>query len=1517
MRVGIDYRMLGMGALTVNRGMGRYTQQQLREVLRFDQDNEYLLLCREHSDTTAILDEILEAPNVKISFMPSLASFDDRDPNGPEIAFRLAAEYQEWLEDQQLDLYHATTPFLLGDLVLPFLDVCPLVATHYDLIPFIYQNQYFGTDSASVSRLAYMRALRFLAGADQIIAISNHVRQEAMTYLAVPEDRITVAYPVADPVFRRLRDGQRKTAIADLRKRLNLNGDYFLTVSHYHHSKNLKTLFAAYGGLPQALRRRIPLVLTCSLLPVEQDQVRQWAGKAGIEEDLVISGLVTDDELVGLYNSSLAYIHPSRYEGFGLPVLEAMRCGAPVITTTAASLPEVAGDAATLVDPDDAEGLTAAMEEIAGSAELREKIRVEGLDHAKHFSPRQLGKATLESYRKAVSTPRRRANRRPRIAMWTPVPPQHTGIADYSAELLKPLSRNADVEVFVDDGVMPDLDLLDLCLVHHHSAFERRHRWKPFDVVIHQMGASLFHLYIEKGLKKYGGVAVLHDLTWGFVRNAVAWNRGDVASLEREIRELEGSQALSDYSRIKTMPQPELTRALREFFNHHFMLGPIVDSTTAQIVHMPEAARDLNSRYPEARPVTIPMGVEDPRESLSHSGWNGARARLGLEHGDFMVGAFGIVDPVKRIDKLIEAIAWLHDHDSDCGVKLVVVGSPATEEYFRELKEITRKFGVTEHVLFLGRVSRRDMDQLLLASDVIASLRFPFPRQMSATLMRGVAAGKPVIITDVEHWRFLPKEFVVHIPAGENEVEELTCALGRLADDPELCHRMGRAARQYYEREGTPELMADRYLDVVRTVTGKRPQPHESQPSRHQDMVDEPLPLCKLWEFEDSMAPEFSIATEVLWPDDHTSDSRNGRLDSDSWATAMALITLKRYGALTGNTSAIHIGAGSSPLTFFLCGKCAEVFAVDCYGSESLQNAPVQMLFDPSEVAQQPFPAERLVVEGMDMRNLRFPDGRFDAAVIARDLAEVRDLQGLANVSHEVGRVLRPGGIATMSLRYRLAGPPGESGTTDWVSVSDEEIERYVLSAGGLELVEDLQLSVSKATWESERVFPSTSDRVQPPTFFEIDGGYCIATLHLAMRKESGARPADWAKPKQHSFSPRLQQPSAATSFSVSKNEMQSSAVTAVTYSDDQPNGAPPLLPPEEEGQIWRRTDLPSFLDRWDQVRAQSSVDDPSETPRLGRAYGFLGRSLRRIRNLGIAWDLLRDLLQALVDWQVSVVIHLKKTITAVFSHLEHFGTQTYDLRQEVDSLTTRVDFLKRDLRESRRPDADLERFEELLVWAQETLGKPDDANAREMQSNVVRSAAFAKECEEFQRSHPAITTENLGLLNELVFRLSNPVSVEEVIPKSPQSTAPLFSLSREQSLSLFAQLDEMDSTISDAQAVEVSIQDLMAEDVLFAAVKHFGDRMSCLDPEYYRAPNDLWINIDFTDRCWDRQNIWENARSRLQKPDGRLVLVTQVDRAVPEDAGLELIDDAFLELNSETVRVFVFGFRDLSPRRN
>ena len=153
----------------------------------------------------------------------------------------------------------------------------------------------------------------------------------------------------------------------------------------------------------------------------------------------------------------------------------------------------------------------------------------------------------------------------------------------------------------------------------------------------------------------------------------------------------------------------------------------------------------------------------------------------------------------------------------------------------------------------------------------------------------------------------------------------------------------------------------------------------------------------------------------------------------------------------------------------------------------------------------------------------------------------MRDLQSLANVSYEVGRVLRPGGVATMSLRYRLAGPPGGSSTNEWVSVSDEEIEQYVFSAGGLEPVEELRLSMSKATWESNRYSPPHLIEFSLRRFSRSTEGIASRLSTWRCARKPATSPRIGQNRGSHTFSPPLQQPPAAKSFSPEKDEIPKS----------------------------------------------------------------------------------------------------------------------------------------------------------------------------------------------------------------------------------------------------------------------------------------------------------------------------------------------------------------------------------------
>lgn len=137
-----------------------------------------------------------------------------------------------------------------------------------------------------------------------------------------------------------------------------------------------------------------------------------------------------------------------------------------------------------------------------------------GLARAADFDTAQLADRTLDCYRRALAPEPRPAGdilpRRLRVAMWTPLPPQESGAAEYSADLVGALERSCAVEVFVDDGVVPRADLLLRHRVHHFSAFDRRHRRRPFDAVVYQMGGAPLHLYMYPALQAHPGVVVLH-----------------------------------------------------------------------------------------------------------------------------------------------------------------------------------------------------------------------------------------------------------------------------------------------------------------------------------------------------------------------------------------------------------------------------------------------------------------------------------------------------------------------------------------------------------------------------------------------------------------------------------------------------------------------------------------------------------------------------------------------------------------------------------------------------------------------------------------------------------------------------------------------------------------------------------------------------------------------------------------------------------------------------------------------
>lgn len=266
---------------------------------------------------------------------------------------------------QEADVVH--TPVLL----VPPRRSVPLVVTVLDL-SFILFPEYHGRWWRTMARRGLRRAVR---EADALIAISEHTADDLIRLTGVRRERVHVIPLAADPRFAPVNNPAVPV-------RYGIEGPYVLYVGALEPRKNLGVLLHAFAQMGNT---DVKLVLA-GPRGWMFDEIFDTVQRLGLSSRVVFPGFVPDEDLPALLSGAEAFVYPSRYEGFGLPVLEAMSCGVPVITTNASSLPEVAGDAAVTVAPNDAAGLSNALRNVLGNAALRDELRGKGLVRASRFS---------------------------------------------------------------------------------------------------------------------------------------------------------------------------------------------------------------------------------------------------------------------------------------------------------------------------------------------------------------------------------------------------------------------------------------------------------------------------------------------------------------------------------------------------------------------------------------------------------------------------------------------------------------------------------------------------------------------------------------------------------------------------------------------------------------------------------------------------------------------------------------------------------------------------------------------------------------------------------------------------------------------------------------------------------------------------------------------------------------------------------------------------------------------------
>ncbi len=373
MQIAIDVR-------TINKprsGVGYYVTNLIREMRSFDRENEYCLI----ANNGTVEREFGFQPN----FCQCQTTVSNENHLVGDLWENTVLPYM--MNKKGIEVFHGPAfmiPLLKGNF--------KTVATIHDIVSYIMP------ETIPLKYSIYMKGLIKVVTrrADKIITDSRSTKEDLVGWLNVPEEKIEVVHLAVDSRFRPSTD---KAATADeIRKKYGIRGRFMFFVGNLEPRKNLIRLMKSFARVRKSLGHDYQLVISGKKGWLHTEIIRTFEKNSG-EDDIIMTGYISEEDIIKLYQSADMFVFPTLYEGFGLPVLEAMACGTPVITSNTSSIPEVADGCAICVDPTKEEEIGAAMLELDGSPALRAELSEKGLARAKHFSWNKTARETLAVYK--------------------------------------------------------------------------------------------------------------------------------------------------------------------------------------------------------------------------------------------------------------------------------------------------------------------------------------------------------------------------------------------------------------------------------------------------------------------------------------------------------------------------------------------------------------------------------------------------------------------------------------------------------------------------------------------------------------------------------------------------------------------------------------------------------------------------------------------------------------------------------------------------------------------------------------------------------------------------------------------------------------------------------------------------------------------------------------------------------------------------------------------------------------
>lgn len=577
--------------------------------------------------------------------------------------------------------------------------------------------------------------------------------------------------------------------------------------------KNVERLIAAYGRLPVAIRLQHQLAIVCAIHAVDRDRLRALGRKSGLgDADLIFTGFVSDSDLAAIYRECRAFVFPSECEGFGLPVLEAMACGAAVIGSNTTSVPEIIGREDALFDPFDVDSIEKSLRRVLEDAEYRQALKVNAAEQARKYSWRDSAIRAIDAFE---SLHRRltesgwsfsgSGTRAIRLAYVSPMPPERSGISDYSADLLAHLAAHYDIDLISDVEAVGD-DAVAAGLRKRSIEWFRRHA-DSYDRIVYQFGNSDFHREYFDLLERIPGTVVLHDF---FLSGVLHWMDAVGMAPGFFSRELYHSHGY-----------PAALKAKREGWEAAVWAFPcslsVLRRARGVIVHSEHALELAQRWYGRIEGDRIRV-IPQLRRVPARSDRRLARERLGIPESAFVVCSFGMLGSSKLNHRLFEAWQSTRASHAD-GSVLVFVGECPANSYGAELKRRLERNPGTAQIT--GFVDAARYELYLEAADAAVQLRDRSRGETSRAVLDCLAHGVPLIVNSSGSLSEYPENVVLKMPDVFAD-EMLSEALDRLWVDQGLRASLSAAGQALIARDHTPPRVAESYRQALEFFHSRR-----------------------------------------------------------------------------------------------------------------------------------------------------------------------------------------------------------------------------------------------------------------------------------------------------------------------------------------------------------------------------------------------------------------------------------------------------------------------------------------------------------------------------------------------------------------------------------------------------------------------------------------------------------------------------------------------------------------------